>query len=68
MSKSGMDNLPRLEPFYKNIAPLWVKSFDFVSFHIKTIEMYCVGCKKNTAKKKFSVRKTKQNRLMLVSN
>ena len=35
-----------------------------------TIEMYCVGCKKNTAKKKknSSVRRTKQNSLIFLSN
>ena len=30
--------------------------------------MYCLSCKKNTEKKNSSVRKTKQNRLMLLSN
>ena len=29
---------------------------------------YCVSCKKNTANKNLSVRKTKKNRLMLLSN
>ena len=29
---------------------------------------YCVSCKKNTANENSSVRKTKQNRLMLLSN
>ena len=32
------------------------------------METYCVSCKKYTANKKSSVRKTKQNRLMLLSN
>ena len=32
------------------------------------METYCVSCKKNTAHKNSTVRKTKQNRLMLVSN
>ena len=32
------------------------------------METYCVSCKKNTANKKFSVKRTKQNRLMLVSD
>ena len=31
------------------------------------MEMYCVSCKKNTANKSFSVRKTEQNRVMFVS-
>ena len=35
---------------------------------IKTIETYCVSCKKNTENKDSSVRKTKQNRLMFLSN
>ena len=35
---------------------------------MKTIETYCASCKKITANKKSSVRKTKQNRLILVSN
>ena len=30
--------------------------------------MYCVSCKKNTANKNSTVRKTKQKRLMLLSN
>ena len=32
----------------------------------KNNETYCVSCKKNTVNKKSSVRKTEQNRLMLV--
>ena len=32
------------------------------------MEMYCIGCKKNSANKNSRVRKTKQNRLMLLSN
>ena len=32
------------------------------------MEMYCISCKKNTANKKSSVRRTIQNRLMLLSN
>ena len=32
------------------------------------METYCVSCKKSTANKNSSVRKTKQNRLMLLSN
>ena len=32
------------------------------------METYCVSYKKYTANKKSSVRKTKQNRLMLLSN
>ena len=32
------------------------------------METHCVSCKKNTANKNSSVRRTKQNRLMLVSN
>ena len=35
---------------------------------MKTMETYCLRCKKNTANKNYSVRKTKQNRLMLTSN
>ena len=35
---------------------------------IKTLKTYCVGCKKSTASKNSSVRKTKQNRLMFVLN
>ena len=36
--------------------------------YIKTIESYCFSCKKNTANKNSNVRRTKQNRLMLVSS
>ena len=32
------------------------------------METYCVSCKKNTAKRPSSIRRTKQNRLMLLSN
>ena len=32
------------------------------------MEIYCVSCKKNTANKNSSVRRTKQNRLMFLSN
>ena len=32
------------------------------------METYCVGCRKNTANENASVRRTKQNRLMLLSN
>ena len=32
------------------------------------MKSYCVSCKKNTANKSSSVRKTKQNRLMFLSN
>ena len=32
------------------------------------METYCDSCKKNTANKNSNVRKTKQNRLMLLSN
>ena len=34
--------------------------------YIKTMETRCVSCKKNTVKKNYSVRKTKQTRLMLL--
>ena len=36
--------------------------------YIKTMKKYCVNCKKNTANKHSSVRKTRQNTLMLVSS
>ena len=32
------------------------------------MEMYCVSCKKNTGNNKSTVKRTKQNRLMLASN
>ena len=41
----------------KNIASLLV-----------TTETYCVSCKKYTGNKNSNVRKTKQNRLMVLSN
>ena len=45
------------------------KSWNFSGiYYIKTMETYCDSCKKYTAKKNWSVRKTKQNRLMLLSN
>ena len=36
--------------------------------YTKTMETYSVSCNKNTANKNSTVRKTKQNRLMLLSN
>ena len=36
--------------------------------YIKTMEPYCISCKKNTENKNSSVRKTKQNSLTLLSN
>ena len=36
--------------------------------YIKAMETYYVTCEKNTANKNSSVRKTKQNRLILLSN
>ena len=35
---------------------------------MKTMETYCVSCKKYIANENSSVRKTKQNRSMLLSN
>ena len=32
------------------------------------METYCISCKINTANKNLSIRRTKQNRLMLLSN
>ena len=37
-------------------------------YYMKTMETYCVSCKKNTMNKSSSVRRTEQNRLMLLSN
>ena len=36
--------------------------------NVKAMGTYCVGCKKSTANKNYSIRRTKENRLMLVSN
>ena len=36
--------------------------------YMKTVEKYCVSCKKNTAYENSSVRKIKQTRLMLLSD
>ena len=37
-------------------------------YYLIIMETYCVCCKKNNANKIFSVRRTKQNTLILVSN
>ena len=37
-------------------------------YYVKTMETYYVSCEKNTMNRNFSVRTTKQNRLMLVRN
>ena len=36
--------------------------------HKKTVETNCASCRKHTANKNSSIRKTKQNKLMLLSN
>ena len=42
---------------------------NFCEIHYtKAMETYCVSCKKNTENRNSSVRNTKQNRLMLLSN
>ena len=40
----------------------------YIYIYIKAMETYCVGCKKNTTNKNSSVKRTKQNRLMLASS
>ena len=37
-------------------------------YYIKTMEMYCMSCKKYATNENPNVRKTRQNRLMLLSN
>ena len=37
-------------------------------YYVKTMETYCVSCKKYTANENSNVGETKQNRLMLLSN
>ena len=44
------------------------KKYSLFLHHIKTMETYCVSCKKNTANKNSSVKINKQNLLMLISN
>ena len=45
------------------------KSWNFCwMYYIKTIETYCVRCEKYTTNEDSSIIKTKQNRLMLLSN
>ena len=39
-----------------------------ILYYIKTMETYCVSCKKNTKNENSTVRKTKQNKLMILSN
>ena len=46
-----------------------VKSWNFCGiYYIKTMETYCLSCKRFIANKNTSVRKTKPNRLMLLGN
>ena len=45
----------------KNPETCWIH-------YIKTVETYCVNCKRYTDNENLSVKKTKQNRLMLLSN
>ena len=45
------------------------KSWNFCGMHyIETMENYFVSCKKYTANENSSVKRTKRNRLMLLSN
>ena len=44
------------------------KSCNFSEIYHKTMESYCASLNENTANKNLSVKKTKQNRLMLLSN
>ena len=37
-------------------------------YYIKTMEMYCVSCKKNAVNGNSNTRKIKQNRLIILSN
>ena len=39
-----------------------------VIYYTKTMEAYCVNCKKSTANKNSSISRIKQNRLMALSN
>ena len=60
------------------ISKVWIDSYishdEFVSVnfcgihYIKTTGTYCASCKKNTENENSSAQKTKQNRLMLLSN
>ena len=50
----------------KEEIKLFSKSFGI--YWIKTMKPYYVTCKKNIANKNYSVRKTKQNKSLLVSN
>ena len=42
-----------------------IKNPKNATYHIAAMEIYCVSFKKNNASKSSSVRRTKQNRLML---
>ena len=54
---------------YNEIEKEIKKSWNLCIIHyIKTMETYCVSFKKNTTNKSSSVRKTKQNRKMLLLN
>ena len=58
-SKTIKDILEKILPHYEENC--------LVLLHLKTMETYCVTCKKNTASKNSSVWRTKQNKLNLVS-
>ena len=51
-----------------NVANTFIPLYQIILLQIKAIEMYCVTCKRNIANKSSSVTRTKQNRLILVSN
>ena len=57
---------------YKALVDSYINYDEFFSIYLlkqsASIKPYCVSCKKNTAINNSSVRRTKQNRLILVSN
>ena len=52
---------------YINAVNTFIRLHQIILLYIKTVEIYCVSCKK-IVKKNSRVRRTKQNRLMPVSN
>ena len=50
----------------KEEIKLFSKRFEI--YWLKTMRPYCITCKKNIANENYSVRKTKQNKSLLVSN
>ena len=60
--------IKKLLRHYINAVNSFIPLHQIILLYIKTMDIYCVSCKENIVNKNSRVRRTKQNRLMVVSN